>query len=47
MALQASSKVKGITIEIGADTSKFGYEMNQIKKEAQLITKDMKALTKR
>lgn len=44
MALQASSKVKGITIEIGADTSKFGYEMNQIKKEAQLITKDMKSV---
>lgn len=44
MALQASSKVKGITIEIGADTSKFGYEMSQIRKEAQLITKDMKSV---
>ena len=44
MALQASSKVKGITIEIGADTSKFGHEMSQIKKEAQLITKDLKSV---
>ena len=44
MALQASSKVKGITIEIGADTSKFGYEMSQIRKEATLISKDMRSV---
>lgn len=44
MALQASSKVKGITIEIGADTTSFGYAMKQIKQEASLVAKDMKTV---
>lgn len=42
MALQASSKVKGITIEIGADTTSFGYAMKQIRQEASLVAKDLK-----
>lgn len=42
--LQASSKVKGITIEIGADTTSFGYAMKQIKQEASLVAKDMKTV---
>ena len=42
--LQASSKVKGITIEIGADTTSFGYAMKQIKQDAALVAKDMKAV---
>lgn len=42
MALQASSKVKGITVEIGADTTSFGYALKQLKQEASLIAKDMK-----
>lgn len=42
MALQASSKVKGITVEIGADTTSFGYALKQLKLEASLIAKDMK-----
>lgn len=42
MALQASSKVKGITIEIGADTTKFGYEMKKLRQEATLIARDMR-----
>ena len=42
--LQASSKVKGITIEIGADTTSFGYAMKQIKQDASLVAKDMKAV---
>jgi hypothetical protein len=44
MALQASSKVKGITIEIGADTTSFGYAMKQIKQEASLVAKDMRTV---
>lgn len=40
--LQASSKVKGITIEIGADTTSFGYAMKQIKQEASMVAKDLK-----
>ena len=42
--LQASSKVKGITIEIGADTTSFGFAMKQIKQDAALVAKDMKAV---
>lgn len=42
MALQASSKVKGITIEIGADTTSFGYALSGIKKDAATITHDLK-----
>lgn len=42
--LQASSKVKGITIEIGADTTSFGYAMKQIKQEASLVAKDLKSV---
>lgn len=42
--LQASSKVKGITIEIGADTTSFGYAMKQIKQEASLVAKDMRSV---
>ena len=44
MALQASSKVKGITIEIGADTTSFGYAMKQIRQEASLVSKDLKTV---
>ena len=44
MALQASSKVKGITIEIGADTSSFGYAMKQLRSEASVVAKDMKTV---
>lgn len=42
MALQASSKVKGITIEIGADTTSFGYAMNQLRTQAGTVAKDLK-----
>lgn len=42
MALQASSKVKGITIEIGADTTSFGYAMGQLRTQAGTVAKDLK-----
>ena len=40
----ASSSIKGLTIEIGANTTKFTTAMNNIKTEAKNISKDLKTV---
>ena len=43
--MMASSSVKGLTIEIGADTQKFSTAMKSLDTEARTISKDLKTVS--